>query len=69
MENYNKIGYDEIDLEYLAMVELTKEIGSIVEHSINQCRDELNSQEIQHVVNMTSNVISKLKRHSVKLTV
>ncbi|MHA7647130.1 hypothetical protein [Nitrosopumilus sp. S4] len=69
MENYNKIGYDEIDFEYMAMAELTKEIGSLVENSINQCRDELNPQEIEHVIKMTSDVISKLKGRSVKLTV
>lgn len=69
MENYNKIGYNEIDFEYLAMAELTKEIGSIVENSITQCRDELNSQEIEHIVKMTSDVIGSLKRQSVKLTV
>lgn len=69
MENYNKTEYDELDFDYMAMAELTKEIGSIVENSIKQCRDELNSQEIEHVIKMTGDVISKLSKQTVKLTV
>ena len=56
--------HDEIDSDYLAMVELTKEIGSI-----DACRDELSADEIGHVVKMTSDVITKLKKQTVKLTV
>lgn len=69
MGNYNKTEYDELDFDYMAMAELTKEIGSIVENSIKQCRDELNSQEIEHVIKMTGDVISKLSKQTVKLTV
>ena len=61
--------HDEIDSDYLAMVELTKEIGSIVQNSIDECRDELSEDEIGHVVKMTSDVITKLKKQTVKLTV
>ena len=61
--------HDEIDSDYLAMVELTKEIGSIVQNSIDECRDELSEDEIGHVVKMTSDVIAKLKKQTVKLTV
>ncbi len=60
---------DEVDSDYLAMVELIKEIGSIVQNSINQRRDELNPDEIEHVLKITSDVITKLKKESVKLTV
>ena len=60
---------DEIDSDFLAMVELTKEIGFIVQNSINESRDELNPDEIEHVLKMTSDVIIKLKKQSVKLTV
>jgi len=60
---------DEIDSDYLAMVELIKEIGSIVQSSINESRDELNPDEIEHVLKITSDVITKLKKQSVKLTV
>ncbi len=60
---------DEIDSDYLAMVELIKEIGSIVQNSINESRDELNPDEIEHVLKITSDVITKLKKQSVKLTV
>ena len=61
--------HDEIDSDYLAMVELTKEIGSIVQNSIDECRDELSEDEIGHVIKMTSDVITKLKKQTVKLTV
>ena len=61
--------HDEINSDYLAMVELTKEIGSIVQNSIDECRDELSEDEIGHVVKMTSDVITKLKKQTVKLTV
>ena len=60
---------DEIDSDFLAMVELTKEIGFIVQNSINESRDELNPDEIEHVLKRTSDVITKLKKQSVKLTV
>jgi hypothetical protein len=60
---------DEIDSDYLVMVDLTKEIGFIVQNSINQCRDELNPDEIEHVIKMTSDVIKKLKKQSLQLTV
>jgi len=61
--------YDEIDSDYLAMVELTKEISAIVQNSIDERRDELNSEEIDHVISMTRDVITKLKKQTVKLTV
>lgn len=61
--------HDEIDSDYLAMVELTKEIGSIVQNSIDECREELSEDEIGHVIKMTSDVITKLKKQTVKLTV
>lgn len=61
--------HDEIDSDYLAMVELTKEISAVVQNSIDNCRDELQPEEIDHVINMTTDVIKKLKRQTVKLTV
>ncbi len=60
---------NEVDSDYLAMVEMTQEIGSIVQNSINESRDELNPDEIEHVLKITSDVITKLKKQSVKLTV
>ncbi len=60
---------NEVDSDYLAMVDLIKEIGSIVQSSINQRRDELNPDEIEHVLKITSDVITKLKKQSVELTV
>ena len=61
--------HDEIDSDYLSMVELTKEIGSIVQNSIDECRDELRPDEVDHVIKMTSDVIAKLKKQTVQLTV
>lgn len=61
--------HNEIDSDYLAMVELTKEISAIVQNSIDNCQDELQPEEIDHVINMTSDVIKKLKRQTVQLTV
>lgn len=61
--------YDEIDNDYMAMAELTNEIGSIVENTINQSRDELNPEEVAHIIKMTSDVIAKFKKQTVKLTV
>ncbi len=60
---------DDVDSDYLAMVELIKEIGSIVQNSINESRDELNPDEIEHVMKISSDVIKKLKKESVQLTV
>ncbi len=60
---------DEVDSDCLAMVELTKEISTIAQIAINQSRDELNPDEIEHVIKITSDVIAKLKKHSIKLTV
>ena len=60
---------DEIDSDFLAMVELTKEIGFIVQNSINESRDELNPDEIEHVLKITSDVIAKLTKQSVELSV
>ena len=60
---------NEVDSDYLAMVEMTQEIGSIVQNAINESRDELNPDEIEHVMKLTSYVITKLKKQSVKLTV
>ena len=60
---------DEVDSDYLAVVELTKEIGAIVQNSINQRRDELNPDEIEHVMKITSDVITKLKKDSVELII
>ena len=61
--------HDEIDSDYLAMVELTKEISSIVQNSIDNRQDKLSDEDIDHVIKMTSDVIAKLKKQSVTLTV
>ena len=61
--------HNEIDSDFLAMVELTTEISSIVQNLIDQYRDELNPEEIEHIIKITSDVVLKLKRQSLQITV
>ena len=46
----------ELNSEYLAMAELTREIGSVVQSSIDQGHQYLTPIEIEHILSMTSNV-------------
>ena len=52
---------EEIDSEYLAMSELTKEIGSLVQKSINQGNKELTASDIEHILKMTTDVTLQIK--------
>jgi hypothetical protein len=52
---------EEIDLEYLAMAELTKEIGSLVQKSVNQGNKELTPSDIEHILKMTTDVTLQIK--------
>jgi len=60
---------EKIDSDYLAMAELTKEIGFLVQRSINQGFEELSPSEIEHILKMTSDVILRIKSKSPELTV
>ena len=55
--NYN----EELDSEYLAMAELTREIGSVVQSSINHGHQYLSPVEIEHILSMTSNVTLRME--------
>jgi len=53
-----------IDSDYLIMVELTKEIGSLVQKSINQGNKELTAFEIEHILKITSDATREIKPKS-----
>ncbi len=52
---------EKIDTDYLAMAELTKEIGSLVEISMNQGNKELTPSDIEHILKMTTDVTLQIK--------
>jgi len=60
---------EKLDSDYLAMAELTKEIGSLVQKSINQGRKELTPSDIEHILKMTTDVTLRIKSKSKELTV
>ncbi len=60
---------EEIDSEYLAMSELTKEIGSLVQKSVNQGNKELTPSDIEHILKMTTDVTLQIKSKSLKLRI
>jgi len=60
---------EKLDSDYLAMAELTKEIGSLVQKSINQGRKELTPSDIEHILKMTTDVTLRIKSKSRELTV
>ena len=62
--NYNAT----FDSDYLAMTELTKEIGSLVQRSVNQGNEELTPSDIEHILKMTSDVTSRIKPKTRELT-
>ena len=60
---------EEIDSEYLAMSELTKEIGSLVQKSVNQGNKELTPSDIEHILKMTTDVTLQIKSKSLELKI
>lgn len=55
--------------DYLAISELTKEIGSVVLKCFDEGREDLNNDEIKHILKMTTNTNLKIKFPSKELTV
>ena len=53
-----------IDSDYLIMAELTKEIGSLVQKSINQGNKELTAFEIEHILKITTDATREIKSKS-----
>ena len=60
---------DKFDSDFLAMSELTQEISSIVQNSINQGNSNLTDLDIEHILKITSDVTHKIKSQLQELTV
>ena len=52
---------EKLDSDYLAMAELTKEIGLIVSDSLDKGQTDLSSSDIEHILKITSDVTYKIK--------
>ena len=60
---------EETNPEYMAMAELHKEIGTLVQKSVDEGHKELTSSDIEHILKMTSDVTLKIKVQKKELTV
>ena len=60
---------DKLDSDYLAMSELTKEIGLIVKDSFDEGRTDLSSSDIEHILKITSDVTHKIKSQLPEITI
>ncbi|MBC8517302.1 MAG: hypothetical protein ISR81_04425 [Nitrosopumilus sp.] len=60
---------EKLDSDYLAMSELTKEIGFIVQNSFDQRQDDLTPSDIEYILKITSDVTHKIKSQTLELTV
>lgn len=60
---------EKLDSDYLAMSELTKEIGLIVNDSIGEGRTDLSSSDIEHILKITSDVTHKIKSQLQEITI
>jgi len=59
---------EEIDSDYLAMSELTREIGSILENSFDDGREHLSPSDIEHILKITSDVTHRIKHQTQKIS-
>ncbi len=55
------------DSDYLAMAELSNEIGSIVQKSIEEGHKELTPSDVEHILKLTTDVVLKIKSKSPEL--
>jgi len=60
---------EKLDSDYLAMFELTKEIGLIVKDSFDEGRTDLSSSDIEHILKITSDVTHKIKSQLPEITI
>ena len=60
---------EKIDSGYLAMAELTKEIGFLVQRSVDQGNKELTPSDIEHILKMTTDVTLQIKSKSPELRI
>ncbi len=59
---------ERVDFDYLAISELTKEIGSIVENSFSSGNASLTTLDIEHILKITSDVACRIKSQMLELT-
>ena len=62
-------GSEKSKSDYLAISELTKEIGTVVSKCFDEGREDLNKDEIEHILKMTTDVTLKIKSPAEELTV
>ncbi len=60
---------EKLDSDYLAMAELTKEIGSLVQKSVNRGNKELTASDIEHIFKMTTDATLQIKSKSLELII
>ena len=60
---------EKLDSDYLAMSELTKEIGLIVNDSLNGGQTDLLSSDIEHILKITVDVTHKMKSQLQEITI
>ena len=60
---------EKLDSDYLAMSELTKEIGLIVKDSFDEGRTDLSPSDIEHILKITSDVTHKIKSQLQEITI
>jgi len=60
---------EKLDSNYMAISELTKEIGLIAKNSFDKGRTDLTSFDIEHVLKITSDVTHKIKSPLREITI
>ena len=60
---------EKLDSDCLAMSELTKEIGLIVNDSLDGGQADLLSSDIEHILKITSDVTHKMKSQLQEITI
>jgi len=63
------ISITKLDSDFLAMSELTKEIGSIVQFTFDKGQKDLASSDIEYILKITSDVTHKIKSQARELTI
>ena len=60
---------EKTDTDILAMSELTKEIGAIIQKSVDEGNRDLTPSDIEHILKLTSDVTNKIKSEVKEITV
>ncbi len=51
----------------LVIKSLQQEVSSMAQHSFDDGREHLNDLEIEHLIKMTNNVLSKIKQQTMEI--